>query len=455
MRFFSSIAWIATLLVSMCLAPAPLGAGQVLGPVAGGMRQLAAPGSDTWLAFPLRDRAVFSARVASVQFGGVGLTGLATVPDGTFSSAANEPRYYAEFVSGNLAGLVCAIITQTGGVLTLDTEGISLLDHPLGAVLVGAGADVIRIRRAWTVESLFEREQVVFSARAYEVQSEGLTLTGLSTVPDDSYSASHGQPRYYAEFVSGNLTGQVYAIVAQSGGALTLDTGGLSLLAHPLGSIAVGAGADVVRIRQASATVLDPVADLPGAIYVAGDALLLPERGVGNVDMPEKARIAYQQGAGWRASDAPTTGAGQRSILPGRVLGVRRNAETELAWTMIGYVPGAAGVSVLPMVAADQERDVALGLMRPTSLTLGDSGLKDVLKLRPADGQPADQVLLRDAASFEVDSPHAIRAERFNAGWQGEAGEVLNQYLLDVDAALVLRIRGTPLTRFWREGGAP
>jgi uncharacterized protein (TIGR02597 family) len=368
MRLLSVLLGSATL-AALSLGTSGLQAAQVWGPVAGGIRHLAPAGSDTWLAFPLREQALHSGRVTALQAGSITVNGLAGLADGTYSGSGSlnsflGPRYYVEFVSGALAGLVLGIDTQTGAVLTLYTEGADLTTLTIGGAAshVLAVGDVVRIRRAWTVRALFE------------------------------------------------------------------PTDGAPLIA--------------------------PVAQPPWQSYVAGDALLFHNRDDVGVDLPGRWRMVYQDQVGWRGSSIRSV-VPYKSVLPGHAVGVRRQAETDLAFTVVGYVPGAPGVCLLPAVAEGEERDVVVGWMRPELRTLGTSGLGAVLKQRPANGEPGDRVLFDTASAYGLDPLPAFRAERAGTEWEGESGENLTNHLLADDRAFVLRLRGVPQTRFWREGGAP
>jgi uncharacterized protein (TIGR02597 family) len=125
-------------------------------PPAGYYKLVAQGASDTWLSVPLVARSAALARVASVGASTLSLS-LATVPvDHAYRPVAGAV-YYAQFTSGNLEGLCYPIIDSLGATLTLDTQGDTLIAHPLGSVVVGEGGDRVRIRAGWTVADLLGR----------------------------------------------------------------------------------------------------------------------------------------------------------------------------------------------------------------------------------------------------------------------------------------------------------
>jgi uncharacterized protein (TIGR02597 family) len=126
-------------------------------------------GSDNVLSLPMVRDAVFAGTVSAAP-GSItanGFTALAGASSPNWSTAPKQwvyaagvqrLTYYAEFTSGALKGLYYKIADNTANTLTLDTEGDSLLSHPLpGAPAAAlAAGDAFKIRPYWNVKDVFE-----------------------------------------------------------------------------------------------------------------------------------------------------------------------------------------------------------------------------------------------------------------------------------------------------------
>ncbi len=128
-------------------------AATALSPAAGFFRLSAAPGSDTSLAIPLHLRSSGGGRVVSATATSLSLD-IPGLVEGQYLPSATG-TYYAQFVSGNLEGATYSILSHEAGVFHLETKGDDLTSHPLGAIVVGSSADVVRIRKYWTVSQIF------------------------------------------------------------------------------------------------------------------------------------------------------------------------------------------------------------------------------------------------------------------------------------------------------------
>jgi len=126
-----------------------------------------AANSDTVLSLPMIRDAVFAGTVASGagNITASGFTALAgssspgwTAHQWQYNSASQHLTYYAEFTSGALKGLYYKIVDNDASTLTLDTEGDSLLSHPLSGnpTAALAAGDSFKIRPYWRIRDVFE-----------------------------------------------------------------------------------------------------------------------------------------------------------------------------------------------------------------------------------------------------------------------------------------------------------
>lgn len=103
-----------------------------------------------------------------------------------YSSPEQRLTYYAEFTSGALKGLYYKVASNGTGSLTLDTEGDSLLAHPLPgnpAAALAAG-DAFKIRPYWTVKDVLEvNGNPIIEARPLAFnQTDDVLIPDFSTV---------------------------------------------------------------------------------------------------------------------------------------------------------------------------------------------------------------------------------------------------------------------------------
>lgn len=126
-----------------------------------------AGGTDNVLSLPMIRDAVFAGTVASGagNVTATGFTALAgssspgwTASQWKYNSSTQHLTYYCEFTSGALKGLYYLIADNGTNTLTLDTEGDSLLSHPLpGAPSAAlAAGDSFKIRPYWRMKDVFE-----------------------------------------------------------------------------------------------------------------------------------------------------------------------------------------------------------------------------------------------------------------------------------------------------------
>jgi uncharacterized protein (TIGR02597 family) len=124
-------------------------------------------GADNVLSLPMIRDAVFAGTVASGA-GAVTASGFTAVagtssPGWTahqwqYTQGTQSLTYYAEFTSGALKGLYYRIVDNDATTLTLDTEGDSLLLHPLSGAPNAAlvSGDSFKIRPYWRIADVFE-----------------------------------------------------------------------------------------------------------------------------------------------------------------------------------------------------------------------------------------------------------------------------------------------------------
>jgi len=123
-------------------------------PPAGFFKLTAQGASDNLIALPLVRRGVWLGRVTAVGSHQLTLATANAVKTGATTPGVNS-WYYAEFVTGALAGLCYPVSGNDGATFTLDTMGDDLTAHALGAVAVGSAGDLVRIRMGWSVASVF------------------------------------------------------------------------------------------------------------------------------------------------------------------------------------------------------------------------------------------------------------------------------------------------------------
>jgi uncharacterized protein (TIGR02597 family) len=264
---------------------------------------------------------------------------------------------------------------------------------------------------------------------------------------------------YYAEFVTGPLAGLSYPVLGNASGTFTLDTQEDDLTAHSLGEIAVGENGDLVRIRAGWTLVeafgdgaslrLTPAPLVTGAVYIAGDAILLPDNSALGPDPKPAAVFTYISGQGWRRRGVEGA-AGGHTLRFGEPFTVRRQAAAPAEFLIIGYAPTGPGVVRLPAVLDDTDRDVAVAWTSPAPAILAEAGLTAVLT--PSPGGAVGTDLLLDYAGAR--GGFARPPEREFALRQGhwfEAGVNQDAASLEPGAGYVLRLRGGRPVRYWRQ----
>lgn len=169
MKTFSRI----LLLLGLAGATPDLSAVTVATPPAGYQRLDAFGGRDNRLSVPLVRRTELLRRIAAVGPNSVTLAG-PPIPANAYAPGATQ-AYYAHFVSGNLAGVVCKILANSDLELTLETLGDDLSAHALGTVVTGSAGDLIRIRPYWTIADVFGRDS-------------GLLLSPVPSDPSSNYT---------------------------------------------------------------------------------------------------------------------------------------------------------------------------------------------------------------------------------------------------------------------------
>jgi uncharacterized protein (TIGR02597 family) len=174
--------------------PAGLSAESVAAtPPAGCCKLVARGASDSVLAVPLVKRSALLTRVAAVDRNSLTLLADALV-DGTFAPRAGT-SWYAQFVSGALAGLCYRIVGNAGAAVTLDTEGDDLRSHVLGVIATGDAGDLVRIRPDWTVTDVFGADEASLSLDPVTGLAEGPYLSSDAVLlPDDGTARTEKTP---------------------------------------------------------------------------------------------------------------------------------------------------------------------------------------------------------------------------------------------------------------------
>jgi uncharacterized protein (TIGR02597 family) len=261
------------------------------------------------------------------------------------------------------------------------------------------------------------------------------------------------KPSFVAEFVTGPLRGISYEVLDNNTDTLVLDTQGDDLTNHPRGSISFG---DVVRLRPlwtAAAVFGDSEANLqiapkPNPLR-SGDSIILPNNsGVGYNKAPD-AQLSFVRNAGWRSST------GDQSIdradypfIPGQPMNIRRLATQDTAIITLGHVTRGRQAVYIPDGAA-AGNDVFVGLLRPETVSLEDSGLIDVDRPELSAFQASENAVFRadELMSFGSDSGLNQTPQRSfyylaSRGWR-EAGspgiEVGRSITLEPGRAYLLR----------------
>lgn len=295
-----------------------------------------------------------------------------------------------------------------------------------------------------------------------------IEVSGVSAPLSGLYDATPAGPAYYALFLTGALRGVFYPVAANTASDFTLSTAGDDLTSHPLGVLAADAlSGDVVRIypawtvaeifgADASSLILDPVTAPPGPVYLAGDQVRLPDQATLAVEKRPASIHAYVEGAGW--SMYPQTqyaDAGDAPVFPGESLIVRRHGADAAVVLLVGHVAPPSGALRLPALAAGEETDLAVGLLRPAVATLIDSGLGSALNPAPAaNSEPGDGLLVFEPGERGFSTPPDQVWRWTDTGWREGPLSVANAEL-QPGQGYVLRLRGPRVTGFWIHPAAP
>ena len=290
------------------------------------------------------------------------------------------------------------------------------------------------------------------------VASANQISLSLAVAPADGAWASHPVTgtRYYIQFVTGALAGVAYPVQNNIGAILALDTSGDDLQA-PSGAVA----GDTVRVYPAwtvadlcgadlESLLISPVSAAPAGPYVEGDQILIPDnQGVG-VDKSPFSVVAYVEGAGWRSLAHPGTDVSASPLLPGGGFVLRRSGQGALRWMILGYVPPQATRVRLPALAAGEETELLLGVVRTEDVLLANAGLAAVLDEPSAPLNPGDRLLTFDPAGRGMEPVPSGVYQRSGTTWR--EGEVaVDQVNLTAGDALVLRLRGPRSVRYWSQ----
>ncbi|MDF3058758.1 MAG: hypothetical protein K0R17_2973 [Rariglobus sp.] len=290
-----------------------------------------------------------------------------------------------------------------------------------------------------------------------------VTLATAAAV-ETGASAPSATGWYYAEFVTGALAGLAYPVTGNTGGSFLLETYGDDLTDHALGPVAVGESGDIVRIRAGwslahafgSGDDLQ-VATSPaftGAVYLAGDAVLLPDNASTGTEKKPAGVFAYVAGSGWRQRGGGEGDAGGQALLPSVPFTVRRQSSVPAEVLMLGYVNSGPRVVRLPGVPAGGEVDFAITWGQGSEQTLGASGLATVINASPDALSAAD--LLLDYRGFRRGFTRPPEhAFSLLAGHWFEADVDQDGFILSPGTGYLLRLRGERPVRYWVQPIAP
>lgn len=295
--------------------------------------------------------------------------------------------------------------------------------------------------------------------RVTTVTASQVTLVTASAVVTGEASPS-ATAWYYAEFVTGDLAGLSYPVTGNEDGTFALETYGDDLTAHALGSVAVGELGDIVRIRSGwdvasvfgagGNSVLAPSSAFTGAVYLAGDVVLLPDNQTGGTEKKPAAVIADIDGSGWRRLGAGETDAGGQALPTDTPFTVRRQAYAPIEIVVLGYVATGPRVVRLPTLAEGGEVDFAVTWAHPASRALNEAGLVAVFD-SSVDALNVNDLLLDYASArrgFARPPEHALSL--IDAHWfEGDTNQ--DGFFLKPGAGYVLRLRGERPVRYWRQ----
>jgi len=171
-------------------------------PAVGYQKLIARGASDSLLGIPLVKRPVFTAHVTAVSANTVTVSA-PSISDGAYTPTASG-SYYLQFVTGNLSGLCFPIQGNASAVLTLDTDGEDLTNHPLGSVTLGATGDVVRVRPSWRVADVLGADAASLLIDPVTSLPTGPYVGGDAVLlPDVSLSGTDKQAAATLYYVSG------------------------------------------------------------------------------------------------------------------------------------------------------------------------------------------------------------------------------------------------------------
>jgi uncharacterized protein (TIGR02597 family) len=310
----------------------------------------------------------------------------------------------------------------------------------------------------WVSLPLVQRTSWV--GRVTAVAADRVTLETTASVGDDE-AAPSAAGWYYAEFGTGALAGLAYPVLSNTDGTFVLKTRGEDLTAHALGAVVTGAAGDVVRIRSGwtLAGVFGAGADgvfaespaFTGGVYLAGDAVLIPDNETIGTEKKPAGFFAYVGGAGWRRrGDGADTDAGAQALDPGVPFIVRRGSAASAQVVLLGYAPAGSRVVKLPALAAGEETDFAFGWAGAEGSTLQASALGGVIS--PSANALAPVDLLLDYAGLRLGFARSPERVFTLVDGQWLEGDVNHDgFILAPGTGYVLRLRGERPARYWRQ----
>jgi uncharacterized protein (TIGR02597 family) len=324
--------------------------------------------SDNVMSLPMVRDAVFSGVVdngvnAFTANGFDALAGTAspawTANQWAYAQGTQSQTYYVEFTSGALKGLYYKITANGAGSITLDTEGDSLLNHPLPGNLTAALADgdSFKIRSYWRVKDVLQNGAVpVIDAwpDADTVRDEVLflnyTAVGQNKAPNLSihFDTTLGGWRAFGDDVQdyGDFTfrpNEAFIIRRRNVAAVNLTNLGGVLMNSSISFVPGGNGTkgnDIyISIARPAAVSLDQsglrladqtkslIKDSPNPDSIE-DQLLAFGSGTGFNRAPN-ATYYYLAGAGWRMFPDDVTNVGATAMLePGKSYIIRKKANS-------------------------------------------------------------------------------------------------------------------------------
>jgi len=159
-------------------------------------------GSDTILSLPLVRRSHYIGRLDSITADTMTFSSVQWTP--SEFAPTSDGSYYAQFVSGPLAGVNYRITDNSANSLSVETNGDNLTGHILGQIATGTAGDVVRIRKLWTVGAVFGViESDTLLAPTENLDSVAYRDGDLILVPDNFSIGVDKQPAFKTSFLSG------------------------------------------------------------------------------------------------------------------------------------------------------------------------------------------------------------------------------------------------------------